>query len=489
MIKFPMRWTNHLTAVGLIAAGLMACSGTTASAPPVVPGAGTAPPTDGAQAWLTTADGALRLAPFVAGAVQLGAGQTADVVIDTRQRHQRFSGYGASITDATAWLLAHELGADDRARLLQELFGDGGELGLDLTRITIGASDFSLSHYTYADTPGVADADITPARSELIPALLQIRAINPKLKVIASPWSAPAWMKTSRSLIKGRLDPAHYNDFAQYLVSYTKAMAAAGTPIDMLTIQNEPHFEPEDYPGMRVDPAERASFVGEYLGPMMDRDIPETRLLDWDHNWNEPESPLAVLADAKASQFVDGVAWHCYGGDVSAQSIVHAKHPDKETWFTECAAGDWSGDWASAFQWSARALVIGAPRNWARGVVMWNLVLDQNHGPHLGGCGNCRGLVTINTESGAITREPEYYAFAHGSRFLPQQAVRVEAAANISGLETVAFLGDGESTVVVIVFNGNDRDEDISINVDGRVWQGKMPPGSLATYVIKIDGG
>lgn len=476
-------------ALGLIAAGLVACSGTTASTPPVTPPVGTVPAPEGAQAWLTTADGSRRLAPFVAGAIRLEAGQTADVVIDTRQRHQPFSGYGASITDATAWLLERELGAEDRARLLRELFGDGGELGLDLTRITIGASDFSRSHYTYADTPGVADADITPAKTELIPALLEIRAINPRIKVIASPWSAPAWMKTSGSLIKGRLNPAHYSDFAQYLVSYAEAMAAAGAPIDMLTIQNEPHFEPEDYPGMRVAPAERAKFVGEFLGPLMDRDIPDTRLLDWDHNWNEADSPLAVLADAKASAFINGVAWHCYGGDVSAQSVVHAAHPDKETWFTECAAGDWSGDWTSAFQWAARSLVIGAPRNWARGVVMWNLALDQNHGPHLGGCGNCRGLVTINTESGAVTREPEFYAFAHGSRFLPQQAVRVGTATTVSGVESVAFLGDGGSTVVIIVFNGNDRDEDISISVDGRVWQGKMPPGSLATYVIKTDAG
>ncbi|MDZ4307835.1 glycoside hydrolase family 30 protein [Allopontixanthobacter sp.] len=435
---------------------------------------------------MTTADGSKKLAPFEAIPIQLGAGQIADVVVDTGRRYQPFFGYGASITDASAWLLEHELDDVARAQLLQELFGEGGELGLDLTRITIGASDFSRSHYTYADIPGEADADIAPARSELIPALLQIRAINPRLKVIASPWSAPAWMKTSRSLITGRLDPAHYQDYAHYLISYAKEMGAAGVPIDMLTIQNEPHFEPADYPGMRVDPAERASFVGEFLGPMMDRDIPHTRLLDWDHNWDEPDSPLAVLADTRAFPFVDGVAWHCYGGDVSAQSVVHERYPDKETWFTECAAGDWSGDWTAAFQSSARSLVIGAPRNWARGVVMWNLALDQNHGPHMGGCGNCRGLITIDTESGAITREPEYYAFAHGSRFLPRDSVRIGAATNIKNVDAVAFHGEREETVALIIFNGSDGDENISITIDRMAFQASMPQGSLATYLIKL---
>lgn len=470
----------------VMALALAACSGSsgprTAGNPPDVGPTLTA----AAPGWLTTADGSRRLASIEASQIQPTTGQTVDVAIDIGQKFQPFAGYGASITDATAWLLARELDSEARSQLLQEIFGRAGALGLDVTRITIGASDFSRSHYTYADTPGVPDANIAFAQAELIPVLREVRSVNPELTTIASPWSAPAWMKTSGSLIKGRLAPAHYADFARYLVSYSKAMDAAGVPIDFLTIQNEPHFEPEDYPGMRVEPAERADFVANHLGPLMDRETPQIRLLDWDHNWNEPESPSAVLADSKASPYVDGVAWHCYGGDVSAQSVVHDQFPDKETWFTECSAGDWSGDWASAFQWFARNLVIGAPRHWARGVVMWNLALDQNHGPHLGGCGNCRGLITINTDNGTITREPEYYAFAHGSRFLPDRPVRVGALTNASGAEAVAFLGNEGTTVTAIVFNGSRDKDTILISVGERTFRAPMPRGSLATFVFEV---
>lgn len=450
-----------------------------------------APPPTAASVtgWLTTADGSKKLAALDVVSTELDATQVADVTVRTGQRFQPFAGYGASITDATAWLLRHRLGADARGQLLQELFGEGGDLGLDLTRITIGSSDFSLTHYTYADTPGQAEADIDPARVDLIPVLLEIRAINPGLTVVASPWSAPAWMKTSHSLIKGRLDPAHYDDFARYLVSYAKAMKATGIPVNLLTIQNEPNFEPEDYPGMRVDPAERISFVGDHLGPVLKRELPDTRLLDWDHNWSEPDNPSAVLADPKAAEFIDGVAWHCYAGEVLAQSLVHDRFPDKETWFTECSAGEWSGNWASAFRWSARNIVIGAPRNWARGAVMWNLALDENHGPHFGGCGNCRGLITIDTQSGAIVREPEYYAFAHGSRFLPQDAIRVGTTENVSGIEAVAFMGRRDETVELIVFNGSGDDKELSLSVDGKAFKATMPNGSMATFVFKRQAG
>lgn len=437
------------------------------------------------QGWLTSADGSQRLAPMAGiKPVKLPVGQQPDIMVDTKQRFQRMAGFGASITDSSAWLIRTRLPEKARNDLLRELFSVRDGIGFSVTRITIGASDFSQSHYTYADTPGNPDADIAPARTHLIPTLKAMRKINPRLQVIATPWSAPAWMKTSNSLIKGRLKPEHYGSFARYLVSYTQAMRKAGAPVNILTIQNEPHFEPENYPGMRVEPAERAGFIANHLGPLMRRSLPGTKLLDWDHNWDEPQSPIEVLSDTRAVQYIDGVAWHCYGGNVAAQSIVRDRFPSKEVWFTECASGSWSGDWDKSFNWAMRNLIIGATRNWARGVVMWNLALDEKHGPHLGGCGNCRGLVTINSATGEITREPEYYAFAHASKFVPVGAVRIASESRQAPIESVAFQKGRNGPVILIVLNGAEAERNLSFEIGGKTFVAAMPAGSVATYKL-----
>lgn len=456
----------------LLAAMLFAAVGAQAKSPIV-------------QGWLTSADGSQRLAPMAGiKTVTLPAGQQADIIVDPKTRYQRLAGFGASITDATAWLIQTRMSVKARNDLLRELFSVRDGIGFSVTRITVGASDFSQSHYTYADTPGNPVADITPARTHLIPTLKAMRKINPQLQVIATPWTAPAWMKTSNSLIKGRLKPEHYGSFARYLVSYTQAMRKAGVPVDILTIQNEPHFEPENYPGMRVEPAERAEFIANHLGPLMRRSLPGTKLLDWDHNWDQPESPTAVLSDSKAAAFVDGVAWHCYGGDVAAQSLVRDRFPTKEVWFTECASGNWSGDWSKSFNWAMRQLIIGTTRNWARGVVMWNLALDEKHGPHLGGCGDCRGLVTIHSISGQVTREPEYYAFAHASKFVPVGAVRIASDSGEKAIESVAFQKGEKGPVTLIVLNGAGVERNLSFDVGGKKFAATMPAGSVATYKL-----
>ena len=438
----------------------------------------------GVEGWLTTADGSRKLSPMEdVKVVQIAKGQNPDIVINTQKRFQKIAGFGASITDASAYLIQTKLSENARQALMRELFSRSAGLGFSVTRITIGASDFSQSHYSYADVPGNPLADIAPARTHLIPTLKTMRAINPQLKIIATPWSAPAWMKTSGSLIKGRLKPENYGDFARYLVSYTIAMRKAGVPIDMLTIQNEPHFEPENYPGMRVEPAERAAFISGHLGPKMRREIPGTKLLDWDHNWDQPESPTAVLSDHTAARYIDGVAWHCYAGEVAAQSLVRDRFPKKETWFTECAAGQWSGNWEKAFNWSVRNLIIGTTRNWAKGVVMWNLALDENNGPHLGGCGNCRGLVTINSKNGDVTREPEYYAFAHASKFVRSGADRVASDSGDKHLETVAFQYGKRGQTTLIVYNGGPAERTVTFGDGKSNYAATLPKGAVATLI------
>ncbi|MEJ0058543.1 MAG: glycoside hydrolase family 30 beta sandwich domain-containing protein [Terricaulis sp.] len=377
---------------------------------------------------------------------------------------------------------------EQRAALMQDLFSRENGIGLSLTRLTIGASDFSQTHYTYDDMPPgqsdptLAHFSIEPARTDVIPSVREALAINPGLQVMASSWSAPAWMKSNDSLIQGSLAPASYGHFANYLARYVKAMGEEGVPIFAVTPQNEPHFEPDSYPGMRIEAPARADFIGDHLGPTFEREGLDTLILDYDHNWDAPESPLTVLRDPEANRYTDGVAWHCYGGEVSAQTPVHDAFPDKDAFFTECSGGAWAPNWSESFVWNVDNLIIGTTRNWARGVTLWNLILDENSGPHLGGCGDCRGVVTVNSQTGEVTRNLEYYALGHASRFVRPGAVRIGATAP-EGMNAVAFRNGDDGSIVLIALNKGAAPAPIQVRFGGRTLAYTLPAMAAATFV------
>lgn len=441
------------------------------------------------RAYLTTADQQHLLAP---SEVQPAAKAGAVIRIDPRRQHQRIAGFGAALTEGSAWLIRHGLKDAARDALMRELFtreGDG--LGFEFTRLTIGASDFSRRHYSLDDMPpGQTDPELRhfsldPEREDVLPAVKQALALNPKLQVMASPWSAPGWMKTNDSLVQGQLKPEFYGAFANYLVRYVEGMRAEGVPIFALTLQNEPHFEPGDYPGMRLPPRARAEVVGQHLGPLLKSRGLKTQILEWDHNWDEPWSPLSMLSDATARRYISGVAWHCYAGDVSAQSEVARHFPQLDVWLTECSGGDWKPHWAETLPWITRNLIIGSTRHGARGVLMWNLALDPAHGPHNGGCTDCRGVVTIDPQSGRVTRNMEYYAFGHASRFVRQGARRVDSEGGDgkqTGLDHVAFTNPDGSTVL-IVCNSAAEARRFTVQAPGRRFAYELPASGVATFV------
>jgi glucosylceramidase len=442
-----------------------------------------------AEAWVTTGDKTRLLAkepdiPISTGE-QVGVATRIDV--DTAIRYQEIVGFGASITDASAWLIQTKMSPAQRTALLQDLFGRTAGIGLSFTRLTIGASDFSRSHYSFDDVPvgerdpTLARFSIEPNRADVLPVVKRALAINPSLEVMASPWSAPAWMKTTGSLIKGTLRPDAYPAFAEYLLRYIQAYEAEGVPIFAITLQNEPHFEPDNYPGMRLTPAQRADFLARHLGPLFETTGIRAKVLDWDHNWDEPDSPLAVLADSLARRYVAGVAWHCYAGDVAAQTPVHDAYPDKEVYFTECSGGNWAPKWADNLVWYARTLIIGTTRGWAKGVLLWNLALDENHGPHLGGCGDCRGVVTINSGTGEVTRNEEYYALGHASRFVRPLARRIASTTGVDGLETVAFRNADDGSKVLVAVNTAPAERTFAVRSGGRSFRSKLPAGAVMT--------
>lgn len=445
-------------------------------------------PSPQVQAWLTTHDHRQALAPMAPVALDAPAALPIAIEVHADAPRQAMVGFGASITDASAQVL-QQLPAPAREALLQELFGrqDGG-LGLGFTRLTIGASDFSRRHYSLDDTPGdapdpqLAHFSIAPNLGDVVPVTRAALAINQQLKVMASPWSAPAWMKSNRSLVRGTLDPAAYDAFARYLLRYVDAYAQQGIPIWALTVQNEPDFEPKDYPGMRLNAPARARFIGEHLGPLLAaRGEAAPLLFDWDHNWDKPEEPLAVLGDAKAKRYIAAVAWHCYGGTPDAQSRVRQAFPDKDVYLTECSGGDWEPLRSGGLTLQARRLIIESVRHGARGVLFWNLVLDQDGGPHAGGCDTCRGVVDVDTRSGAVTRTDEYYALAHASRFVRPGARRVDSSGEVDGVDNVAFV-NADGGRVLVVTNSADAPRTFSVG-DGAVgFHATLPARTLATF-------
>lgn len=446
-------------------------------------GAAPAPQAARVRGWQTSADGAQRLAPVVASARP--AANAVSITIDPNRRYQTMVGFGAAITDASA-ILIQGMKPVPRASLLRDLFGTGnGALGLGFVRLTIGASDFSPTHYSFDDMPagqrdpGLAHFSIAPNRRTVLPTVKAALRINPQLVVMASPWSPPGWMKTSDSMIGGRLRPEAYAPYARYFVRYLRAYAAQGVGIRYVTVQNEPGFSPSDYPGMIWPAVERARFVGHDLGPALDRARLRTRVLEWDHNWDLPEQPETALADSQAARYTVGVAWHCYAGDVSAQDRLHRAFPDKQSFFTECSGGGWRPGWKVGFADVMHNLMIGATRNWARGVLLWNLALDPTAGPHRGGCGNCRGVVTIDLATGQVTRELEYYALGHLSRFVRPGAVRIDSSGT-ADVETVAFRNP-DGGVVLLAYNRGHEAIALATGMRDRPVGYTLPAGAAIT--------
>ena len=455
--------------------------------PAVIPGQ--SPASRAVEAWVTTGDKTklLARAPNVRFTDGEQNGVPTRIDVDTAIAYQEMVGFGAAITDASAWLIQTRLSPAQREALLQDLFGRPTGIGLSFTRLTIGASDFSRTHYSLDDVPaGQSDPSLSrfsidANRSDVLPVVKRALAINRALEVMASPWSAPAWMKTTGSLIKGTLRTDAYPAFANYLRRYVQSYEAEGVPIFAITLQNEPHFEPENYPGMRLTPAQRADVIGNHVGPLFERSGVTTRILDWDHNWDEQASPLAVLEDSSARRYVNGVAWHCYAGDVAAQTPVHDAYPEKDVYFTECSGGQWAPNWADNLVWYTRTLIIGSTRGWAKGVLLWNLALDESHGPHLGGCGDCRGVVTINSKTGAVTRNEEYYALAHASRFVRTGARRIASTAAADSVETVAFRNTDGSKVLIAV-NAAKAERTFAVRCGNRSFRFTLPPGAVVTF-------
>jgi glucosylceramidase len=388
------------------------------------------------------------------------------------------------MTGGSAYLI-NRLPAPDRAAILKELFtADSNNIGISYLRVSIGASDLSSSVFSYDDNGTPAQPDTTlqyfslsSDEFDLVPLLKQIVALNPSIKILGSPWSAPLWMKTNNSSIGGTLQPQYYDVYARYLVKYIQAMKAEGIPIDAITPQNEP-MNPNNNPSMALTAGQEAAFIKNNLGPACKTAGITTKIIVFDHNCGNPEYPLAVLSDPDVLKYSDGAAFHLYGGDISALSQILNAYPSKNVYFTEQWVGGPS-NFGGDLGWAVKNLIVGASRNWSRNVLEWNLASDPNYQPHTaGGCGNCLGALTIGS---SITRNVSYYIIAHAAKFVRPGSVRVDT--NIPGtLQNVAFVRpDGRK--VLIVLNDSNASQTFNIQSNGKMVTTTLDGGAVGTYV------
>lgn len=393
-------------------------------------------------------------------------------------------GFGFTLTGGSAQLL-HLMSTDKRAALLEELFGtkENG-IGISYLRISIGASDLSDRVFSYCDLPeGQTDVEletfsIEPERKDLVPILKAILKINPEIKIMGSPWSPPVWMKTNGKSIGGSLKPVFYGAYARYFVKYIQAMQQEGIPIDAITVQNEP-LHPGNNPSLLMQPQEQAEFIKKHLGPAFEKNDIPTKILIYDHNADRPDYPIAILNDPEARKYVDGSAFHLYGGTVEAIGEVHDAHPDKHVYFTEQWIGA-PGNMAEDLKWHVKNLIIGATRNWCKTVLEWNLAADPRQKPHTeGGCTACLGALTIDGD--AVTRNTAYYIVAHASRFVRPGATRIFSNTTVS-LPNVAFRNVDGSTVLVVLNEGeNTATFRVKMGMETLVYT--LAGGAVATYV------
>jgi len=413
-------------------------------------------------------------------------GEEPTIEIDDQKTFQTIDGFGFALTGGSAQHLAHMIPVE-RSALLKELFAvDAKNIGISYLRISIGSSDLNDHVFSYDDMaagetdPGLVKFSLAPDRAELIPILKEILAINPKIQILGSPWSPPAWMKTNNDPKGGKLKTEYYGLYANYFVKYIQGMKAEGITIDAITTQNEP-LNDNNTPSMLMQAEEQAKFIKDHLGPAFKAAGMRTKIILYDHNCDVPEYALAILSDPQANPYVDGSGFHLYGGEIGAMSAVHNAFPQKNLYFTEFMAAEPTESARISISKPVVGTFIGALHNWSRNVLLWNLAANSKFEPHTdnGGCGICQGAVTI--DGNEVTRNLAYYAMAHFSKFVRPGSVRI-ASNSPATLPNVAFK-TSEGKIVLIVANDEKSPQVFRVQYHGKSFKTSPNGGAVATYV------
>ena len=382
------------------------------------------------------------------------------ITIDTASRLQPVYGFGAAITGSTCYNLLR-MSEADRDSLLRECF-DPDRMAFSFIRISIGASDFSLDEYTCCDRPGIEFFELHEYdRRDLIPILKRILEINPAVKIVASPWSCPRWMKIGydndrpfESWTDGRLNPMYYDDYAEYFVLWIAEMEAAGIPVYAVTVQNEP--------------LNRGNSMSLYMGWEQQRDFIR-----------------GILADTAAARYIAGSAWHNYGGRVETLDRIHDACPDKEIFFTEASIGTWNYDFGKCLVNDFASIFLGTLNRWGRGVTLWNLLLDEKGAPNRPkGCRTCYGAIEISSESydyASLVRKSHYYDIAHCSKVIAPGAVRLASASECGEAIVSAAFANPDGSYALVAANLSESERSVEITGTGRYLTLTLPPRSIVS--------
>ena len=438
------------------------------------------------DAWLTKADETIKLQKQTSIlAFTTASNSFQNIEIDPSKTYQNIDGFGYTLTGGSVEVI-NQLSASKKEALLQELFGNGeNSIGISYLRLSIGASDLNSSVFSYDDLPA-GQTDITLSQfslskdQALVDMLKKILTINPNIKIIATPWSPPVWMKDNGSSIGGSLKTEYYGVYAQYFVKYIQEMKKNGITIDAVTPQNEP-LHPGNNPSMYMSAEQQRDFIKNNLGPAFQTANLSTKIVVYDHNCDKPEYPLTILADTEASKFVDGSAFHLYAGNILVLNNVHNAYPNKNVYFTEQWTGS-TGTFSGDLLWHTKNVVIGSMRNWSKIALEWNLANDASFGPHTpGGCTECKGAITINN-SETFTRNVGYYIIAQASKFIPQNSVRISSTES-GNLSSVAFKTPA-GKIALIVLNDGANNETFNIKYNDKVATTSLSANSVATYIF-----
>ncbi|UOZ08005.1 ricin-type beta-trefoil lectin domain protein [Amycolatopsis sp. WQ 127309] len=446
--------------------------------------------------WLTTTDdakgvnvtrGLQQQTPISFTAGTGTGGQTINVNENTT--YQQFEGAGASFTDSAAWLLnsSNLLSASTRNSVMQKLFDPNAGIGISFLRNPIGASDIARNSYTFDDVPAgqtdpnLAKFSIAHDQADVLPLTKQALQLNPQIKVMASPWSAPPWMKDNDSYLLGWVESQFYPAYAQYFVKYVQAYQAAGVPINYLTVQNEPTCC-ASYPSTNWNGAGLAYFTKTNLLPALHSAGLSTKVLALDWNWDQYQSFAAPTMDDAAIRNdpnFGGMAWHGYGGNVSQQTTVHNQYPSVNAYSTEHSGGTW----VSNQQAEDMTNIVDYTRNWSRTVTKWSLAMDQAHNPHNGGCDTCTGLVTVHNgdgRNGQVDYTVEYYTMGHLTKFVKPGAVRIDSNDNAT-VRNVAWKNP-DGSKALIAYNTSTGNQSVRVNWGGSSFTYNLPGHTSATF-------